>query len=212
MVATYAWLCGAEFPSQRLRSYTFGLATSIGFFGAWLATFTAPYFINPDSLNWGPKYGYIWFPSCLIGAIWTFFFLPEVQNRTFEEIDEMVSSTHASSSPKSRTNEILPNSSRHASQRANSESTSALARWQRWQRLPRKIPQLSKRRSSWRGPATRRRCAGMLRAGPRRLCRISEILKHITSTLGQIYMGREAKIPRNKCNTKGSRLNRLIDC
>ena len=90
MVTTYAWLCGAEFPSQRLRSYTFGLATSIGFFGAWLATFTAPYFINPDSLNWGPKYGYIWFPSCLIGALWTFFFLPEVQNRTFEEIDEMV--------------------------------------------------------------------------------------------------------------------------
>ncbi|KEF56953.1 uncharacterized protein A1O9_07143 [Exophiala aquamarina CBS 119918] len=89
MVATYAWLCGAEFPSQRLRSYTFGLATSIGFLGAWLATFTAPYFINPDSLNWGPKYGYIWFPSCLVGAIWTFFFLPEVQNRTFEEIDEM---------------------------------------------------------------------------------------------------------------------------
>ncbi|OCT50032.1 general alpha-glucoside permease [Cladophialophora carrionii] len=89
MVATYAWLCGGEFPSQRLRSYTFGLAASIGFLGAWLATFTAPYFINPDSLNWGPKYGYIWFPSCLLGALWTWLYLPEVQNRTFEEIDEM---------------------------------------------------------------------------------------------------------------------------
>ncbi|KIW88052.1 uncharacterized protein Z519_11162 [Cladophialophora bantiana CBS 173.52] len=89
MVATYAWLCGGEFPSQRLRSYTFGLAASIGFLGAWLATFTAPYFINPDSLNWGPKYGYIWTPSCLIGALWTYFYLPEVKNRTFEEIDEM---------------------------------------------------------------------------------------------------------------------------
>ncbi len=54
MVATYAWLCGGEFPSQRLRSYTFGLAASVGFLGAWLASFTAPYFINPDSLNWGP--------------------------------------------------------------------------------------------------------------------------------------------------------------
>lgn len=53
MVATYAWLCGGEFPSQRLRSYTFGLASSVGFLGAWLATFTAPYFINPDALNWG---------------------------------------------------------------------------------------------------------------------------------------------------------------
>lgn len=54
MVATYAWLCGGEFPSQRLRSYTFGLAAAVGFFGAWLTTFTAPYFINPDALNVRP--------------------------------------------------------------------------------------------------------------------------------------------------------------
>ncbi|KAF4624301.1 hypothetical protein G7Y89_g13873 [Cudoniella acicularis] len=89
MVATYAWLCGGEFPSQRLRSYTFGLAASVGFLGAWLTTFTAPYFINPSALNWGPKYGYIWTPSCFIGAAWVWFYLPEVKNRTFEEIDEM---------------------------------------------------------------------------------------------------------------------------
>ena len=68
MVATYAWISGGELPSQRLRSYTFGLATAIGFFAAWLTTFTAPYFINPEALNWGPKYGYIWMPSCLICA------------------------------------------------------------------------------------------------------------------------------------------------
>ena len=90
MVATYAWLCGGEFPSQRLRSYTFGLASAIGFLGAWLTTFTAPYFINPSALNWGPKYGYIWTPSCFIAAAWVWFYLPEVKNRTFEEIDEMV--------------------------------------------------------------------------------------------------------------------------
>ncbi|KAL1982366.1 hypothetical protein VTN96DRAFT_1397 [Rasamsonia emersonii] len=89
MVSTYAWVSGGELPSQRLRSYTFGLAAAIGFLGAWLTTFTAPYFINPDSLNWGPKYGYIWFPSCLIGAAWVYFYLPEVKNRTLEEIDEM---------------------------------------------------------------------------------------------------------------------------
>jgi SP family sugar:H+ symporter-like MFS transporter len=34
MIAPYAWLSGGELPSQRLRSYTFGLATAIGFFGA----------------------------------------------------------------------------------------------------------------------------------------------------------------------------------
>jgi hypothetical protein len=57
MIAAYAWLAGGEIPSQRLRSYTFGIASAIAFAGAWLATFTAPYFINPDALNWGPEYG-----------------------------------------------------------------------------------------------------------------------------------------------------------
>ncbi|KAI1102418.1 general substrate transporter [Jackrogersella minutella] len=89
MVATYAWLSGGELPSQRLRSYTFGLAAAVAFFAAWLTTFTAPYFINPDSLNWGPRYGYIWFPSSVVAGIWVYFFLPEVQGRTLEDIDEM---------------------------------------------------------------------------------------------------------------------------
>ncbi|ETI23910.1 hypothetical protein G647_05717 [Cladophialophora carrionii CBS 160.54] len=89
MIATYAWLSGGELPTQRLRSHTFGLAAAIGFLGAWLTTFTAPYFINPASLDWGPRYGYIWFPSCAVSALWVFFFLPEVKGRTLEEIDEM---------------------------------------------------------------------------------------------------------------------------
>ncbi|KAL7778153.1 hypothetical protein CFE70_004829 [Pyrenophora teres f. teres 0-1] len=89
MVAAYAWLTGGEIPSQRLRSYTFGIASAVAFAGAWLATFTAPYFINPDSLNWGPEYGWIWGPSCFIAVIWVYFYLPEIKNRTLEEIDEM---------------------------------------------------------------------------------------------------------------------------
>ncbi|KAK3695809.1 general substrate transporter [Podospora appendiculata] len=89
MIATYAWLAGGEIPCQRLRSYTFGLAAAVGFLGAWVTTFTAPYFINPASLNWGPRYGYIWFPSATVALIWVFFFLPETKGRTLEEIDEM---------------------------------------------------------------------------------------------------------------------------
>ncbi|KAI8626599.1 MFS monosaccharide transporter-like protein [Xylariaceae sp. FL1651] len=89
MISTYAWLSGGELASQRLRSHTFGLATAIGFLGAWLTTFTAPYFINPLELNWGPKYGYIWTGSCAIAAIWIWVYLPEVKGRTLEEIDEM---------------------------------------------------------------------------------------------------------------------------
>lgn len=88
-ISTFAWLCGGEMPSQRLRSYTFGLSAAVGFLGAWLAAFTAPYFINPSALNWGPQYGYIWFPSSLLAAAFIFFCLPEVKGRTLEEIDEM---------------------------------------------------------------------------------------------------------------------------
>lgn len=69
MIAAYAWLSGGEIPSQRLRSYTFGVAAAVGFAGAWLATFTAPYFINPDALNWGPEYGkYIHMPLSISRA------------------------------------------------------------------------------------------------------------------------------------------------
>lgn len=105
MIAAYAWLSGGEIPSQRLRSYTFGIASAVAFAGAWLATFTAPYFINPDALNWGPEYGkhspltplptlltpkgWIWGPSCFLTVVWVYFYLPEIKNRTLEEIDEM---------------------------------------------------------------------------------------------------------------------------
>jgi len=88
-ICPFAWLCGGEIPSQRLRSYTFGLAAAVGFLGAWVTTFTAPYFINPSALNWGPKYGYIWFPSSLLAAVFIYLCLPELKDRTLEEIDEM---------------------------------------------------------------------------------------------------------------------------
>jgi len=88
-ICPFSWLCGGEIPSQRLRSYTFGLAAAVGFLGAWVTTFTAPYFINPNALDWGPKYGYIWFPSSLLAAAFIYLCLPELKDRTLEEIDEM---------------------------------------------------------------------------------------------------------------------------
>lgn len=33
--------------------------------------------------------GFIWGPSCLITVVWIYFFLPEIKNRTLEEVDEM---------------------------------------------------------------------------------------------------------------------------
>ncbi|KAI3337506.1 MFS transporter [Xylariaceae sp. AK1471] len=85
----YAWLLGGEYPNSALRGYCFGFATAVNFLGNFLGTLTAPYFINPASLGWGPKYGYIWFASNFIVAVFAYLFLPETRDRTLEEIHEM---------------------------------------------------------------------------------------------------------------------------
>ncbi|RWA09994.1 hypothetical protein EKO27_g5114 [Xylaria grammica] len=87
--APFAWLLGGEYPNSALRGYCFGIATALNFLGNFLGTLTAPYFINPASLDWGPRYGYIWFVSNSIVAIFAYLFLPETRDRTLEEIHEM---------------------------------------------------------------------------------------------------------------------------
>ncbi|KAI1125005.1 MFS transporter [Nemania abortiva] len=87
--APFAWLLGGEYPNSALRGYCFGIATALNFLGNFLGTLTAPYFINPASLGWGPKYGYIWFASNVVVAVFAYLFLPETRDRTLEEIHEM---------------------------------------------------------------------------------------------------------------------------
>ncbi|KAL2861196.1 general substrate transporter [Aspergillus lucknowensis] len=86
---SYVYLVAGEMPAQNLRGYTMGLSTAVSFTFAWLSAFTTPYFINPGELNWGPKYGYIWFASSIVTTAFLWYYLPEVRGRTLEEIDEM---------------------------------------------------------------------------------------------------------------------------
>ncbi|AEO56649.1 hypothetical protein MYCTH_2057386 [Thermothelomyces thermophilus ATCC 42464] len=83
------WALGTEIPSQRLRSQTVGTASGLNFVAAWLVSFFTPYFVNPDRLGWGPKYGYIWGGSNLVVALWAFFFVPETKGRSLEQLDEL---------------------------------------------------------------------------------------------------------------------------
>ncbi|KAG6357922.1 hypothetical protein INS49_013805 [Diaporthe citri] len=62
---------------------------ALNFLGNWVGIFTAPYFINPASLGWSAKYGYIWFASNAIVFLFIYFFMPETRGRTLEEIHEM---------------------------------------------------------------------------------------------------------------------------
>ncbi|ORY88813.1 general substrate transporter [Leucosporidium creatinivorum] len=88
-VGPLAWVVAAEFPSNRLRSVTFGFSMAVGFVFAWLTVFTTPYFIGVQELNLGAKVAWIWGPSNLISFLWILIFLPDTFGRTLEEIDEM---------------------------------------------------------------------------------------------------------------------------
>lgn len=62
-VVGMVYMISGEIPAQNLRAATAGLSIGVGFIFAWLTSFTAPYFINPDELNWGGKYGMLFLHS-----------------------------------------------------------------------------------------------------------------------------------------------------
>ncbi|KAG4422155.1 hypothetical protein IFR04_004661 [Cadophora malorum] len=88
-VGAASYPVATELVSSRLRAWTVGTATSLGYILAWLVGFCSPYFINPEDLNWGPKYGYIWAASNAICIVFFFFFMPEMKGRSLEELDEI---------------------------------------------------------------------------------------------------------------------------
>ncbi|RSL54637.1 hypothetical protein CEP54_009797 [Fusarium duplospermum] len=83
------WALQTEIPSQRLRAQTVGFSQGASFLVSWLSAFCSPYFINPEALNWGPKYCYIWAGGNLVLAVFTFFFIPETRGRSLEQLDEL---------------------------------------------------------------------------------------------------------------------------
>ncbi|KAJ2995963.1 hypothetical protein NUW58_g1127 [Xylaria curta] len=85
----YAWLLGGEYPNSAIRGYCYGFAAALNYLLVFVGTLTAPYFINPAGLGWGPKYGYIWFVSNFVVVVFAYLYLPETRDRTLEEIHEM---------------------------------------------------------------------------------------------------------------------------
>ncbi|KAL4805907.1 general substrate transporter [Aspergillus unguis] len=88
-VGAASYPVATELVSSRLRAWTVGSATSLGYLLAWLTNFCTPYFINPENLNWGAKYGYIWAGSNAVCVVFFYFFIPEMKGRSLEELDEI---------------------------------------------------------------------------------------------------------------------------
>lgn len=51
-VGAASYPVATELVSSRLRAWTVGTATSLGYILAWAVGFCTPYFINPTQLNW----------------------------------------------------------------------------------------------------------------------------------------------------------------
>ncbi|KAK1752331.1 general substrate transporter [Echria macrotheca] len=88
-LAPTTYLVANEIPAQNLRAYTAGLSAGAGFVFGWLTTFTTPYYINPAEMNWGGKFGYVWFGTTILVTLFIYYMVPEVQGRSLEEIEEM---------------------------------------------------------------------------------------------------------------------------
>ena len=76
-----------EIGSTRLRSKTVVLARNLYNLGGVVVSILNPYMLNPTAWNWGPKSGYLWFGTGMLGLIWSYFRLPEPKGRSYGELD-----------------------------------------------------------------------------------------------------------------------------
>lgn len=84
-----AYITAAEIGTARLREKTMAFATAMNVVVGFIVVFTTPYLLSPPYANLGPKLGYIWGAFAALGAVWVWFFMPELKGRNLEEMDQM---------------------------------------------------------------------------------------------------------------------------
>ena len=78
-----------EMSSNRLRSKTVSIATTVNWLITTFIVCGMPYLLSDDYANLGTKVGFIFGGITVLGTIWMCFYLPETKDRTLEQIDEM---------------------------------------------------------------------------------------------------------------------------
>lgn len=78
-----------EASSTSLRAPTMALATGTQAIMGIIFNFTISYMINPDEGHLRGKVGFIFGGLTTIATAWSFFYIPELKGRTFDEIDRM---------------------------------------------------------------------------------------------------------------------------
>lgn len=77
----------SEASSTRLRNKSVCLSRITYYIAQIITNVVNPYMLNPTAGNWKGMTGFFWGGFAFLFFIWTFFRLPEMKGRTFEELD-----------------------------------------------------------------------------------------------------------------------------
>lgn len=88
-IGPVAYAISTEVPTASLKGKTIslGLVGSNSLSTMWL--FALPYMFNPHEVSMGSKINFIYGAACLLSLSFFYFYLPETNGRSYEEIDEM---------------------------------------------------------------------------------------------------------------------------
>jgi Sugar (and other) transporter len=90
-IGAMAFAILGETSSTSLRARTTAFATATQALFGIAMNFAIPYMVNPDEGNLKGKVGFVFGGLALIGTTGSYFYVPELKGRTFNEIDAMFS-------------------------------------------------------------------------------------------------------------------------
>lgn len=81
-----------EVSSQRVKEKTNDLAVCVSVITTFIVSFTLPYLLNAPYAALGAKVGFIYGSFAVVAVIVGYFMIPEMKDRTLEEIDQLFAS------------------------------------------------------------------------------------------------------------------------
>ncbi|KAK5163455.1 uncharacterized protein LTR77_010637 [Saxophila tyrrhenica] len=90
--APVAYVVVSEAAASRVKEKTNLLAIVVSVLTTFVTSFTVPYLINEEYANLGGKLGYIYGGINVLMVIGVFFIIPELKNRSLEEVDQLFAS------------------------------------------------------------------------------------------------------------------------
>lgn len=91
-IGAIAFAVLGETSSASLRAKTIGFATATQSVFGTVMNVVVPYLVNPDKADLKGKVGFIFGGLSAMATVWSYFYVPELKGRTFDEIDYMFQS------------------------------------------------------------------------------------------------------------------------